>query len=762
MPLWEHSPPAGPQMPRPLPDPGTSPPGEAADGAQASSRWFPGGVGECWPSRQTYQHMCHLRWNMWHSWTRTAPWSTWDIGPAFCRLPAIGPITFYGLLPCMHPSQCSAIVLPCCPERLCLPVPWIKNRPCWWRKTIWWASSTRAGDICWTLPMQRDRDHLHNECKGNLQHISQQSPRRSFNLLCATSHNSKLEDSGGLDRGGLMELYGLLSSEEENDPHRQETSPNGQNAGMGSGTTRVGAEPSPDPSVQVFEATDHQPQCGGYLPVAPADHWSTPATMGTSHFPEPFGTMATAVQSTEGPSVQIKPFGRILGAAFTRPIGETTSKACLTLRLQNDGNRCCQNANISAFLWGMLQRFNAHWADFEHGEEAFATLLTEGQYGTLVFESTGFEELQLVWGSHQRQEDAHEFTAVMLEWCQPFCLDVTWSRRLHVNDSVSTYDHGSRFMPPTLTIGASKKGTCSLQQLTDMWHDHGGMKTCFHQATDVLALHLDRLTRDHSGAPCRADWIVHLDPSVLIPFWNDEGTLCLHHREYVPVSVIFHSGTMEAGHLRAAALTQEGWHLTEDNRVALPDPTQLEVILKDIAVIWLVREDVLQLQPLPPPLWGKDDWVTKAVWYIFHRKYAQLKRDEDLLHIMRLYCADCGAPYFGAVCLHDHVKRRHEGFWPSLRQEYLRLMQALPCDLCLASFHPRGPWDITDREHVCPTVMNLCVACMHYGSALAPLGTRYNMPEADDEGMLRTPPLLRTLPELAADPVGAFLDALMR
>ena len=366
-------------------------------------------------------------------------------------------------------------------------------------------------------------------------------------------------------------------------------------------------------------------------------------------------------------------------------------------------------------------------------------------------------------GAHIKGKKMHTNSPVC--WLSD-CLDVTWSRRLHVNDRICTYDHGSACLPPTLTIGAHEKGSCSLQQLTDMWHEHSGMKTCFHRATDLIGLHLDRLTRNASGDPCRADWTVELDPCVLLPFWNDEDSMTLHHREYIPVAVVYHSGTMHSGHLRAAVLTSAGWYHTEDNRVALPDPTDLETILKEITFIWL-SEDALQLQTIPGQVIGLDDWVTKAVWYIFHRKYAQLKTDDCLLQIMRQYCAACGVPFFGATCLYEHVKHHREGFWPCLRQEYLRLMPALncsqiPCDLCLASFHPRGPWDYTDRDHACPTVMNLCVAAMYYGSSLAPVGTRYNMPAANDMGMLRNPPLLPPLAAQPADPVGAFLDALLR
>ena len=69
---------------------------------------------------------------------------------------------------------------------------------------------------------------------------------------------------------------------------------------------------------------------------------------------------------------------------------------------------------------------------------------------------------------------------------------------------------GSRGMPPTLTIGECDES--SLQQLIDAWHSHSGMRTCFHEATELLGIHLDRLTRDSSGAISRAAWTIEIEP----------------------------------------------------------------------------------------------------------------------------------------------------------------------------------------------------------------------------------------------------------
>ena len=121
-------------------------------------------------------------------------------------------------------------------------------------------------------------------------------------------------------------------------------------------------------------------------------------------------------------------------------------------------------------------------------------------------------------------------------------------------DKTITFDWGSRGMPPTLTIGACEKGQCSMQHLIDTWHEHSGMRTCFHEAAELLCIHLDRLTRNSSGA---VDWEVSVDPYVLLPIWNDSEGLTLHFREYVPVSLVLHSGTTSSGHLQAALQTSQ-------------------------------------------------------------------------------------------------------------------------------------------------------------------------------------------------------------
>ena len=166
----------------------------------------------------------------------------------------------------------------------------------------------------------------------------------------------------------------------------------------------------------------------------------------------------------------------------------------------------------------------------------------------------------------------------------------------------------------------------------------------------------------------------------------------------------------------------------------------------------------------------KDDSVLKAIWYIHHEKYRDFKQDDQLLHVLRSSCADCGAPCFGAEGLHHHMEERHPGLLLGLRQIYNDLILDLnevniPCGLCLAKFHPRIHTSMDDRVHCCPVVLNLALAKQYYYSALAPLGSRYRIPPADDPTMqsaTRQIPVSDIIPEGANDPVGTFLDALMR
>ena len=196
----------------------------------------------------------------------------------------------------------------------------------------------------------------------------------------------------------------------------------------------------------------------------------------------------------------------------------------------------------------------------------------------------------------------------------------------------------------------------------------------------------------------------------------------------------------------------------------------VRMIGKDINHIWLVRSDAYLAIPVPEPLMYKDESVLKAAWYLHHGKFRDLKQDDKLLHVLRSSCADCGAPYFGPEGLRHHMEERRPGLLLGLRQIYKDLILDLnevniPCGLCLAKFHPRIHISMDNRMHCCPVVLNLALARQYYYSALAPMGSRYQIPDADDPTMATVPrqiPVSDIVPEGAHDPVGTFLDALMR
>ena len=568
---------------------------------------------------------------------------------------------------------------------------------------------------------------------------------------------------------GSLELHAVLPQAEEADSYvLQDPYWHGQDETMDPGTPGTCPGPSSGVAVQGLETTEHLSYSGGNSTVAASDHREEQQTMGDSECGQPLGSLDASLLPLETPPITIQPFGGDLGTQLTRPIqGDQASGACLKLRLLNDGVICYQNATLLAFLWGMMQREDPTWSDFAFGEQGFNALLTDGLFGSFAFESRGFEGLAHVWGPRAGQEDAHEFVTALLEWSRPSCANMSWSRRMSEAETITMYDTGSRGMPPTLTIGACEKGACSMQQLIDTWHEHSGMKTCFHEAADLLCLHLDRHTRNDSGDVCRAAWEISVDPNVLIPIWNDPAGITLHCREYVPISLVLHSGTMHSGHLQAALQTPHGWVITDDGRVALEDPAQLHGNLQNITYIWLVRDDILRFHEIPPSLVGKDAWVTKTTWYLFHGKFSALKEDKETISLLRQFCADCGAPFFGPQSFYDHVQAKHPGFGVVLHQEYRRIIAQLhtsdiPCDLCLATWFPKGQCNLDDRFHVCPTVMNMAVAWMYHGSTLAEIGTCFNLPSADTPAELVGLPAPRAANEDAADHFSAFLDALTR
>ena len=318
------------------------------------------------------------------------------------------------------------------------------------------------------------------------------------------------------DGGGGVELHDLQCSAEEADPHRAQADPYGYHEVMDPGNERAGPEPPSDPSLQSIAPPDQSASSSKHLPLASPSDGTIQSAVGTPQFPQSLRHLAAIALPPTATPVSIKPLGRDIGPALARPIEKAAAaRACLMLRLRNDGVTCYVNANLTAFTWSMLQRENADWSDFERGEQAFHTLLTDGLYNTFALETAGFESLEAAWGIRHNQQDAHEFTHVMLDWCRPDSVNLTWSRRFVNRGNVIVYDTGSREMPPTLTIGGKEKGSCSLQQLIDRWSAHSGMKTCFHFSTELLCLHLDRLTRNDLGEICRADWDVEINDAAL-------------------------------------------------------------------------------------------------------------------------------------------------------------------------------------------------------------------------------------------------------
>ena len=165
---------------------------EAVHWTWANCYRHPSFVGECRPPCQAYPNLRHMRWNMWNLWVRLSSWSSWCSHSDSACIPAAGPISLHGLL-CLLPGSTSiATVLSRSPEPVCLPVPWIKICPSHWRRTTWWANFARAGGIFSTLPMPNGSDRISQRQQKNLRRISQQCQRHSYNSLFGASHNFKL------------------------------------------------------------------------------------------------------------------------------------------------------------------------------------------------------------------------------------------------------------------------------------------------------------------------------------------------------------------------------------------------------------------------------------------------------------------------------------------------------------------------------------------------------------------------------------------
>ena len=210
----------------------------------------------------------------------------------------------------------------------------------------------------------------------------------------------------------------------------------------------------------------------------------------------------------------------------------------------------------------------------------------------------------LVWGHFDRQADASEFLHHMLEWADPKHVDLCWTRRVQLPEGVMVCDRGSRNLPPMLQPLEREKDS-SLQDMITAWHEYQGMHTCFKVDTPMLGLQIDQYHPTHQGA-ARMPVPLHIPDKVFLPFWSDETTMAVYHREYHPVAVILHRGQDQAGHVQSGLLSDEGWFLTDDAYPAHNDDPLLTTRLTDVVFIWLVRSDIYQPTPVAQPQWGRD------------------------------------------------------------------------------------------------------------------------------------------------------------
>ena len=183
----------------------------------------------------------------------------------------------------------------------------------------------------------------------------------------------------------MLALHAVQSATEEAPSPRACTDPYGEDEELDPRTPRVGTTPEPDITVQSLEETDDQSPSPTDMPVATSSHQPQQPTLGGPQCSQSLRHLALDALPPETSPITLQPLG---SPAFARAIEKSAAaRACLTLRLQNDGVVCYVNASLVAFLWGMIQRQTADWADFAGGEQAFHSLLTSGQYNAFALET---------------------------------------------------------------------------------------------------------------------------------------------------------------------------------------------------------------------------------------------------------------------------------------------------------------------------------------------------------------------------------------
>ncbi|CAL1131358.1 unnamed protein product, partial [Cladocopium goreaui] len=253
--------------------------------------------------------------------------------------------------------------------------------------------------------------------------------------------------------------------------------------------------------------------------------------------------------------------------------------------LHNDRNDCFINAAVTATLWTFLSR-----SDFE---PSFL-----GPQATLIAES--------VLG------DPVEFISHVLRGMRFEGFDMTWERRVQINDTVRVMDQSAADRPLTvqfdlMDIETSPLDYTSLQTMLNSWSSQYGMHTALKARTPLLCIHVDRYINQGSEAAVKSERPIHFWGAIDVPFFADDE-LQIDTAEYQILAAVSHSGMDSAGHCRALLTTWPteqppiSFLLVDDDQPPQRLRAEPEWFKRDVMCLWFCHSDYLDLFHMTDPL----------------------------------------------------------------------------------------------------------------------------------------------------------------
>ena len=281
--------------------------------------------------------------------------------------------------------------------------------------------------------------------------------------------------------------------------------------------------------------------------------------------------------------------------------------------LANPSSYCYANATVQALLWGFGAQAHFQWTMFGEKQTDLAALLNVSFIDSESLLNL-LPSLFVNWNG-DGPADAAEFVLHFMTWCQPTCLSGTWSRRLDQGDEkAQRFDTGALHVPITLQNDSASRHL-SLQSLIDAWTKEHGMCAGLDQMSSLLRLHIDRFSLDSAGCRQKFEFQVELG-RCHFPLFDSDG-LASQMQEYVPVSLVVHSGDANAGHYRALLRMCSGhpiaadsardmavWAYTDDNKPVeiLPLDGIPSTLLQNVVLVWLVHvQHICLWNSLHPP-----------------------------------------------------------------------------------------------------------------------------------------------------------------